>query len=318
MTKFKEVEITKKFLEDYKTLNFNVYIKSKNNKMILLISANNTAPASLINFKTVYIELLDFIKFIEKREKNKIYVNLIEAEIETDEVIKKEIFNVYSISAKQISDVFNDPSNSKSLDKIENTAKKLVSIIFDNNYSIKHFFTIMSNYYSDNTHSVNVAIYSIFFGKYLNLPYDDLLKIGIASLLHDIGKTKIDNKIIYKAGVLDSLEYETIKNHSKFSYLLAMSLGIKDKEILFAILHHHEKIDGTGYPKKINNHEISLFAKILGISEVFDSLSTKHMYKDKLSTFESLIIMKKEMKDFFDPYILSQFILMFKTSFKLD
>lgn len=105
-----------------------------------------------------------------------------------------------------------------------------------------------------------------------------------------------------------------MKSHPEIGLEIATTLGITDKRILNAISQHHEKMDGSGYPFHLKSNQISEFAKIISICDIFDTLTTKRSYKESMTTFESIKLMKSEMAVKIDLNILNSFILMFKSS----
>jgi len=135
-------------------------------------------------------------------------------------------------------------------------------------------------------------------------------QLGYAGMLHDLGKSKIDTAIINKKSMLSDIEIIKIREHPEIGYKLAKELGISNEKILNAIRHHHERLDGSGYPNKIRSHEINIYAKIISICDVFDALTTKRSYKDALGTFEAFKLMKLE-KYHFDNELLKKFIKLF-------
>jgi HD-GYP domain-containing protein (c-di-GMP phosphodiesterase class II) len=138
----------------------------------------------------------------------------------------------------------------------------------------------------------------------------DLEVLGMAAILHDLGKSKIDYDIINKNGKLSDEEFTQMKLHPALGHEIALKLGIEDERILTGIRHHHEKIAGGGYPDQIKGDEISYFARIIGVCDVFDALSTKRSYKDPMSSFESFKLMKDQMKGHLDMDIVNAFIKM--------
>ena len=144
------------------------------------------------------------------------------------------------------------------------------------------------------------------------LEKEDLLNLGISSLLHDLGKSKIDSTIINKNGLLTDVEFVEVKNHPYYGWLIAQEIGISNKDILDGIVYHHEKIDGTGYPKGLKGDKIPLYAKIISICDAFDAISTKRTYKDSISSFGALLLMKKEMSNSFDIHLVNSFIQMLR------
>lgn len=134
----------------------------------------------------------------------------------------------------------------------------------------------------------------------------------MAAILHDLGKSKIDYDIINKNGKLTDEEFSQMKDHPALGHEIALILGITDERILSGIRHHHEKMEGGGYPDNIRGEEISQFARIIGVCDVFDALSTKRSYKDPMSSYESLHLMKQQMRGHLDMEMVDAFIKMLR------
>lgn len=138
------------------------------------------------------------------------------------------------------------------------------------------------------THCVNVALLNGLMGKWMKLDKDDLrilIKIG---LLHDIGKLKIPPEILNKPGKLTKDEFNVIKQHSVYSHEILKSSGYNDERILQGVIQHHEKVNGMGYPYGLIMDQITEFARITSISDVYDAMVAKRVYKEAHSPFEIL------------------------------
>ena len=166
--------------------------------------------------------------------------------------------------------------------------------------------------YHTHTHSLNVAVYAICLGSYLKMDKISLSELGEAGLLHDLGKSKIDPNIVKKNGSLNKKEFETMMTHPLLGHSLGVKIGINNNKILSAIKYHHEKIDGTGYPNGLAGVAIPLYARIVGICDIFDAITCKRSYKDALTTYEALKHMKNNMKGHIDPSLLNSMMQMFK------
>ncbi len=158
------------------------------------------------------------------------------------------------------------------------------------------------------THCINTAFYSMLIGHWINLPEKDLYNLIIASLLHDIGKTKVPPEILNKKGRLDPEEFEIMKQHAALGYEIIKDLPEFDNEVKKAILLHHERVDGSGYPFGLKGDAISLFAKIISISDVYDAMTQNRIYKKKVSPFESFKMFLTEGVSQFDYRILYEFL----------
>ncbi len=206
--------------------------------------------------------------------------------------------------------LFANPETLGNIGSVEAIVTDLVESILDEHFAINSLMAIAAHDYYTHTHSINVSIYALSLGKFLKLSKEELIILGEAALMHDLGKSRIRADVINKHGKLTSYEFEYMKRHPQLSYDIAKEMGVSDEKILDAIKHHHEKLDGSGYPDHLKYDKVSHFARILCICDVFDALTTKRSYKDPLSTFETLKMMKKEMSHELDTHLLNSFILM--------
>lgn len=135
------------------------------------------------------------------------------------------------------------------------------------------------------THSVNVSLIAYTLGKWLGYDDEQLKEITVAGLLHDIGKTKISKEILDKPNRLTDDEYEEIKKHPVYSFKI-----IEDQDLPYnvkmAILMHHERYDGSGYPLGVKNEQISDYGKIIAIADIYDAMTSNRSYRGKHCPFE--------------------------------
>lgn len=128
-------------------------------------------------------------------------------------------------------------------------------------------------------HSVDVAVMSMMVAKKLGLPKEEIYDIGIAGLLHDIGKSRIPNEILNKPGKLTDEEFEIMKQHPMYGYEILKGKEELKQSIKLAVLQHHEKINAAGYPLGMERIQICPFAKIIAVSDIYDALVTERPYK---------------------------------------
>jgi len=155
-------------------------------------------------------------------------------------------------------------------------------------------------------HSKRVAQYAYLLAKDMGENEEFLKDIYLAGLLHDIGKIGIPDVILLKPARLNNSEYNLIKMHSTLSYKVIRHIDCF-KEILDAVLYHHEKYDGSGYPNNLKGEEIPKMARYLSIVDVWDALTTKRIYRKAMPLDTAIEIMKKE-SHFYDPEIFKFFI----------
>jgi len=156
-------------------------------------------------------------------------------------------------------------------------------------------------------HSERVCYYSDFISKRLSLQPKDRTELQIASYLHDIGKIGISNRFINKKGTLNATDWAIIKQHSQKSIELLAPLKLPSN-ILSYIQHHHEHYDGTGYPDGLAGEQIPLGARIIAISDAYDSMTSNRPYRKPLSSEEAKDELLKYSGKQFDPDLLSIFL----------
>lgn len=164
-------------------------------------------------------------------------------------------------------------------------------------------------------HSSRVKMYAELICKKLNLEKSEKENIIHAAILHDIGKIGIRDDVLQKDGKLTDEEYKHIQEHVKITYdiLNKVYLSEEFKEVAEIASSHHEKFDGSGYFRKLAGEEISLGGRILAVSDVFDAITSKRHYRDKMPVKDALGIIKSGAGKHFDPAIVEAFF-----SIKLD
>lgn len=130
-------------------------------------------------------------------------------------------------------------------------------------------------------HSDRVSEYAVLLGKKLNLPDEDIEKLRIGGLFHDIGKIGIPDSILLKESTLTDEEYSKIKEHPIIGYNM-LQHATMFKNILDIVKHHHEKFNGTGYPDKLAGTNIPYLARITSIVDSFDAMTSRRSYRDSL------------------------------------
>ncbi|HMC82699.1 MAG TPA: HD domain-containing phosphohydrolase, partial [Candidatus Polarisedimenticolia bacterium] len=153
-------------------------------------------------------------------------------------------------------------------------------------------------------HSDRVSRYSVLLAKDLGLGSDDVRRVQVGSLLHDVGKIGIDDRILRKPTVLTEDEYRYMKQHPEKG--ASMLASIKNmKEINPAVRHHHERWDGGGYPGGLRGDAIPLIARIVNVADTFDAMTTNRPYQKSMS-FEKAVARLKEMSgSACDPHVVA-------------
>ncbi len=157
-------------------------------------------------------------------------------------------------------------------------------------------------------HSVAVCALMIALARQLDLDEELTQRLGIAGLLHDLGKALMPMDVLNKPGKLTDEEFAIIKTHPEEGYKLLLASTGADDIALDVVLHHHEKTDGSGYPKRLKNEEISLHAKRGAVCDVYDAITSNRPYKAGWDPAESLRRMAEWSNGHFDPTVFQAFV----------
>lgn len=219
---------------------------------------------------------------------------------------------IYSNATRILDDLFSNPETLGNYESSKGVVDDLVDNILDDSFTLKSLLSIAEHDYYTHTHSINVCIYAVSLGSFLGMDKERLSELGEAALLHDLGKSKIPSEIINKNGKLSDKEFKRMMAHPSLGYAIGVKLGITNKRVLLGIKHHHEKFDGTGYPDGFMGNGIPIFARIIGLCDIFDALTSKRSYKEAMSTFEALKLMKLQMNSHIDLRLLESMVKMFR------
>lgn len=157
-------------------------------------------------------------------------------------------------------------------------------------------------------HSLNVALLSMVLGRAEGLSEDALEHLGICAMLHDVGKVKIPDDILKKEGHLEANEFEVMKMHTVHGKKLLLSQkGVPDAASDIALLHH-EKVDGSGYPRGLNAEKIPYLVKIVAIADSYDAITSGRVYSEAKSAAEALKLLLESKGSHHDSQLLNRFI----------
>ena len=187
--------------------------------------------------------------------------------------------------------------------------KKEISEKFGDNYKIIGCINLFKDADSYTyTHSINVALLSVLIGKWMKFGQNMIDSLMIAGLLHDVGKMKIDPKILNKPDKLTDEEFEEVKKHPMYSYQLLQDNTELSLDVKIGILMHHERMDGSGYPYGVFNENINDIAKILAVADAYDAMISERPYQKKRSPFEVMQLMQEGVFGKLDTKILLTFL----------
>jgi HD-GYP domain len=212
-----------------------------------------------------------------------------------------------------IKNIFIAASDSKSfatktLKNIESLVESIVDEVMKNQNVVVNMVDI--KVFDDYTyyHSVNVAVLSIVMGVALHFERRELHNLCLGALLHDIGKVFVSKEILNKEGDLTNEEFEEVKKHPRLGYdYMEQTLKLPNA-VMTAILDHHEKYDGTGYPDGRTSKKISLFGKIIALTDVYDALTSDRPYKKAILPSEAFELIMGSSGVHFEPDLVNIFL----------
>ena len=151
-------------------------------------------------------------------------------------------------------------------------------------------------------HSRRVMEYSVGIAKHLKLPGEDIARLKISALLHDIGKIGVPDAILHKESGISDNEFAAIKKHPEIGTNILKAVG-SFKDLVPIVYHHHERFDGLGYPKGIYGEQIPLYSRIISIADSFDAMTSNRPYRKALRIESALMEIELNGGKQFDPSI---------------
>jgi putative nucleotidyltransferase with HDIG domain len=310
MNKKRYKAIDKRLITEGSQIDFNLFMSNETKSAMSLFLQSDTAVDGDAKVKLREIESVYVSEDDEGKYKAYVEKHLQSIARRSDIPTEQKARLVYEKASESMDAMFKNPESLENVKNAQPVVNNFIDIILRDNSAVESLMRITAHDYYTHTHSINVSIYTLSLGSYLGIEGKDLEVLGMAAILHDLGKSKIDYEIINKNGKLTDDEFSQMKHHPALGHEIALNLGIEDERILTGIRHHHEKIEGGGYPDNLSGDQISQFARIIGVCDVFDALSTKRSYKDPMSSFESLLLMKQQMIGHLDMSMVNAFIKM--------
>ncbi len=193
--------------------------------------------------------------------------------------------------------------------KLQQSYKRLRKTMEDTIYTIGKIAETRDPYTSG--HQKNVSQIATFIAQEMKLPQDKIEGVRIASLVHDIGKISLPAEILNKPTKLSKIEYSLIKEHSQTGYDILRSIDFP-WPIAQIVLQHHERLDGSGYPQGLKGEDILMEAKILGVVDVVEAMSSHRPYRPAWGIDKALEEISKNKSILYDPEVVDACLKLFK------
>lgn len=225
-----------------------------------------------------------------------------------DELRQKTINAIKNMFIHSNSNLRSSSTDSKNIEHAKRIAIDIVEEIINNKTLMVNMIDLKVFHDYTYSHSVNVAVLSIVMGVALSIDRQQLYKLCLGALFHDIGKMFIPKDIIDKNGKLCDEEFDYIKKHSELGYnYLKEKWDIPIKSYL-AVLYHHERYNGSGYPYGRIKDAITLFGRIVAIADVYDALTSERPYRKAMFPSDAVEYIMGGSGTHFDPEIVKVFV----------
>jgi putative nucleotidyltransferase with HDIG domain len=215
---------------------------------------------------------------------------------------------MYESAQHLVREAMEDPRSGKLVERSSEMVPHMVSFIYNQKRSFQCLLRVCSHDYYTYTHSVNVFTYCVALAQHLGCPEEEVKRFGLGALLHDVGKSSLPLDVINSPGQLSDEQWQLMRMHPVHGYDILVEQGMKDPIVLDVTRHHHEKLNGKGYPDRLAGDQISSWARICTIVDIFDALTTRRSYKEARLSFESLQFMRAHMADEIDLNLFRGFV----------
>lgn len=230
----------------------------------------------------------------EKRIEYQHYIEKNLANILNDPTIKEEkkASILYETSTSLVKDVLSNPTYGENIRRSQDMVASTVGYILQGKDAFHSLLKLSSFDYYTYTHSVNVCTFSVALARQLGYKDEKFLgELGVGALLHDIGKSKISERILNKRSALTPIEFDIMKKHPKWGIELLAETDEIEAASYYPVLQHHERGDRRGYPSGLSLDDMHIYSKIVAVCDSFDAMTTERVYQKAMDTFPTLKIM---------------------------
>lgn len=285
-------------------VDFDIFTPHKSGKMILFCKAGGEISSTHLDILKDSTRMF----YIRSLDKN-LYVDYTSSRLES--IISDRHIRVtdkanilHQVGKRFVKKMLDDPKYEGVVKESAEIVDHYVDMVLQSPDAANELFALSSYDSYTYSHSVNVSTLNLLIAdKYYNGDKEKLWELGMAGLMHDVGKTQVDQAVLFKAGKLTDEEFKEVKRHAEFSYEILKGHNYSDA-ICQAGRNHHERWIGGGYPDNLKGPEIHIFARITAVADVYDALTSKRVYKEEKHHMDSLKIMVNSTGHF-DPDIFS-------------
>nr|MCU0257187.1 HD domain-containing protein [Vicinamibacterales bacterium] len=187
---------------------------------------------------------------------------------------RKKADLLYTVSTNVVQECLGDPRSEAIVPRTRRVAESTIDFVLRSERSVAQLATLMATDYYTYTHSINVSVFSVALAHKVGVSREDLAEFATGALLHDVGKSEIPLALITKSGPLSAEEMQVMQQHVRIGERLLNTHQRLSAFAMLAVKQHHEKLDGTGYPRGLDKDQLHLFGRISAIADCFDAMTT--------------------------------------------
>jgi len=281
-------------------------------RMIELIERHSVSTVKVKFDPEIFPKAAEIYRLKADAEKKPVPISL----PEIDPVINDELRVEAIGSIKKMFDVFGKSGEAGTsmttahlaVKEVDLVVDRLIEALSDETYSLVHIEGLRS--YDEYTyhHSLSVAVLAIAIGQSIGFSDKELRLLGRAAMMHDIGKVNTPLELINKPGKLTDSEFKTVKNHASDGYKYLALEEVGDENFRKAVLCHHERLDGSGYPNKLSGDDIPFMSRIIAVADVYDAVTSYRSYRKPMSPSDAMELVMSEVGRAFDYNVVIAFI----------
>jgi len=223
---------------------------------------------------------------------------------------KSEFLAIYTDTVNTIVDAFRDFEKIKEVPvmRMRELAEQRIPLLVETVGAIGFLYNLQCHSQYTFRHSLDVAVIAGILGKWLGSKGKELKDLILAGLLHDVGKLTVPSAILEKPGALSPEEFAIVRRHSREGYRLVKESGQVSSEVELGILHHHERLDGSGYPAGLIGGAICAQAEVIAIADIYDAMTSDRAYRRKATPLVAMEAIATEMFTKLNPVVAMTFL----------
>lgn len=294
-------------------LDFNLFLPAGKGRLLFFRSPNLEFTVAhrnrLIdnNVRTVYIRAQ------ERSRYNRYLEQHLPAVIANPAIApRKKADLLYTVSTNVVQECLGDPRSEAIVPRTRRVAESTIDFVLRSDRSVAQLATLMATDYYTYTHSINVSVFSVALAHRVGVSRDDLADFATGALLHDVGKAEVPPELLTRVGPLTPDETRVMQGHVHIGERLLTSHQRLSPLAMLAVKQHHEKLDGSGYPRGLEKDQVHLFGRISAIADCFDAMTTNRSYQAAMRPYDALLRMRSVLRGKYDQRLLDEFIRLLK------